>query len=68
MEPMAALTAPHRTAAQHQSLLHFVSEGQWLDEQVLAKVREMVADHIGQRHDNHPRLRPLHGVASQLGC
>jgi SRSO17 transposase len=70
VEPMAALTAPHRTAAQHRSLLHFVGEGKWLDEQVLAKVREMVADHIGQRHDNHPRLRggPLHGVASQLGC
>jgi SRSO17 transposase len=24
VEPMAALTAPERTAAQHQSLLHFV--------------------------------------------
>jgi SRSO17 transposase len=24
VEPIAALTAPHRTAAQHQSLLHFV--------------------------------------------
>jgi SRSO17 transposase len=23
VEPMAAITAPHRTAAQHQSLLHF---------------------------------------------
>ena len=42
VEPMAALTAPHRTAAQHQSLLHFVGEGKWLDEPVLAKVREMV--------------------------
>ena len=26
VEPMAALTAPERTAAQHQSLLHFVGE------------------------------------------
>ncbi|WP_408913039.1 hypothetical protein [Bradyrhizobium arachidis] len=24
VEPMAAITAPERTAAQHQSLLHFV--------------------------------------------
>jgi SRSO17 transposase len=24
VEPMAAMTAPERTAAQHQSLLHFV--------------------------------------------
>src|SRR5215467_14073382 len=42
VEPMAAVTAPLRTAAQHQSLLHFVSEGNWSDERVLAKVREMV--------------------------
>jgi hypothetical protein len=27
---------------QHQSLLHFVGEGTWSDEKVLAKVREMV--------------------------
>ncbi len=42
VEPMAAMTAPERTAAQHQSLLHFVGEGNWCDEKVLAKVREMV--------------------------
>jgi SRSO17 transposase len=42
VEPMAAITAPERTAAQHQSLLHFVGEGNWSDEKVLAKVREMV--------------------------
>ncbi len=39
---MAAVTAPARVAAQHQSLLHFVGEGRWSDERVLAKVREMV--------------------------
>jgi SRSO17 transposase len=37
VEPMAAVTAPERTAAQHQSLLH---------EKVLAKVREMVLPEI----------------------
>lgn len=42
VEPMAAATAPERTAAQHQSLLHFVGEGRWSDEKVLGKVREMV--------------------------
>src|SRR5882757_5245825 len=42
VEPMAAVTAPERTAAQHQSLLHFVGEGRWSDEKVLAKVGEMV--------------------------
>jgi SRSO17 transposase len=42
VEPIAAVTAPDRTAAQHQSLLHFVGEGRWSDERVLTKVREMV--------------------------
>jgi SRSO17 transposase len=42
VEPMAAKTAPARTAAQHQSLLHFVGVAPWSDERVLAKVREMV--------------------------
>src|ERR1700754_1186836 len=42
VEPIAAVTAPGRTAAQHQSLLHFVGESNWSDEKVLAKVREMV--------------------------
>jgi SRSO17 transposase len=42
VEPLAAVTAPERTAAQHQSLLHFVGEGCWSDEKVLAKVQEMV--------------------------
>jgi SRSO17 transposase len=42
VEPMAARTAPGRTAAQHQSLLHFVGVATWSDEKVLAKVREMV--------------------------
>jgi SRSO17 transposase len=42
VEPMAAVTAPARTAAQHQSLLHFVGQATWSDEKVLAKVCEMV--------------------------
>src|SRR5438132_13135891 len=42
VEPMAARTAPARTAAQHQSLLHFVGVATWSDEKVLAKVRELV--------------------------
>src|SRR5260221_1353088 len=41
VEPMAAITAPGRTAAQHQSLLHFVGQGAWSDEDVLTKVRQM---------------------------
>jgi len=42
VEPMAAKTAPARTAAQHQSLLHFVGVAPWSDDKVLAKVRELV--------------------------
>jgi SRSO17 transposase len=49
VEPMAAATAPARVAAQHQSLLHFVGEGRWSDERVLAKVREMVVPEM-ERH------------------
>jgi len=42
VEPMAAVTAPARTAAQHQSLLHFIGQAAWSDDKVLSKVREMV--------------------------
>ena len=49
VEPIAAITAPARVAAQHQSLLHFVGEGRWSDEPVLAKIREMVLPPMQQR-------------------
>src|SRR5918995_393287 len=41
VEPMAAVTAPSRVAAQHQSLLHFVGQSAWSDEAVLTKVRAL---------------------------
>ena len=46
VEPMAAMTAPAGTAAQHQSLLHFVGKGNWSDEKLLEKVREIVLPKI----------------------
>jgi SRSO17 transposase len=49
VEPMAAITAPERVSAQHQSLLHFISQGGWSDEQVLGEVREMVVPEM-ERH------------------
>src|SRR3982074_2755957 len=49
VEPIAAATAPERVGAQHQALLHFVAEGMWSDEVVLAKVRDMVLPKI-ERH------------------
>jgi SRSO17 transposase len=42
VEPLAAITAPARVAAQHQSLLHFIGQSEWSDERVLSKVRELV--------------------------
>lgn len=41
VEPMAAALSPERTAAKHQSLLHFVGQAGWSDGKVLAKVREL---------------------------
>src|SRR5450631_76666 len=49
VEPLAAVTAPERVAAQHQSLLHFVGNAAWSDEKVLAKVGELVVPAI-ERH------------------
>jgi SRSO17 transposase len=49
VEPMAAVTAPARTSAQHQSLLHFVGQSSWSDDKVLAKVCEMVLPTL-ERH------------------
>jgi SRSO17 transposase len=42
VEPLAAVTAPERTAAQHQSLLHLVAQAPWSDHAVLTRVREQV--------------------------
>ncbi len=41
VEPLAAITAPSRVSAQHQSLLHFVGNAPWSDAAVLSKVREL---------------------------
>jgi SRSO17 transposase len=49
VEPIAAATAPEQTSAQHQSLLHFLAQGEWSDEIVLAKVRGLVLPQI-ERH------------------
>jgi SRSO17 transposase len=49
VEPIAAVTAPAVVSVQHQKLLHFVANSPWPDEQVLAKVREMVVPAIERR-------------------
>jgi SRSO17 transposase len=49
VEPMAAVTAPAHVSAQHQRLLHFVANAPWSDEQMLAKVRELVVPSMTRR-------------------
>ena len=49
VEPMAAIAAPERVSAQHLSMLHFISQGDWSDEKILGKVREMVVPEM-ERH------------------
>ena len=46
VEPMAAIVAPSRVSAKHQSLLHLVGEAPWSDEAILDKVRELVLPSI----------------------
>src|ERR1700678_1623522 len=46
VEPLAAATAPERTAAQHQSLLRFVAQAPWSDQAMLRRVRDHVLPSI----------------------
>jgi SRSO17 transposase len=52
---MAAMTAPARTSAQHQSMLHFVAKAPWSEERLLAKVRDLVLPTI----EAHGPIRAL---------
>jgi SRSO17 transposase len=49
VEPLAAVTAPARVSAKHQSLLHFVGQAAWSDAALLGRVREHVQPLI-ERH------------------
>ena len=48
VEPLAAVMAPARVSAKHQSLLHFVGQAPWSDEALLARVRDLVLPAIEQ--------------------
>src|SRR6187401_1449493 len=41
VEPIAAVTAPSRVSAKHQSLLHFVANAPWSNERVLSRIQEL---------------------------
>jgi SRSO17 transposase len=42
VEPMAARLAPNNVRRMHQSLHHFVADAPWIDEEMLAQVRQEV--------------------------
>src|SRR5215510_6030300 len=52
VEPMAAITAPERVSAKHQSMLHYVAQGNWAEERDLRQVREMVVAEIARHGFN----------------
>ena len=41
VEPIAAVMAPARVSAKHQSLLHFVANAPWSNERVLSRIQEL---------------------------
>lgn len=48
VEPLAAVTAPERTAAQHQSLLHLVAQAPWSERAMLRRVGDHVLPSIAR--------------------
>src|SRR5260370_10106930 len=72
VEPMAAGTTPGRLSAQHQKLLHFIANAPRSDEQMLAKVREMVFPAIKRNHPIKDCITdntacPKHAIHSACG-
>lgn len=49
VEPLAAVMAPARVSARHQSLLHFVGQAPWSDEALIARVRDWVLPRMVER-------------------
>jgi SRSO17 transposase len=47
VEPMAALVAPQRASAKHQSMHHFVAKAEWSDAALLTAVRQEVLPALG---------------------
>jgi SRSO17 transposase len=49
VEPIAAITAPARVSAKHQSLLHFIANAPWSSERVVGRIQELTLPIIEQR-------------------
>ena len=55
-EPMAAIIAPARVSAKHQSLLHLVGQAAWSSEAVRAKRGELVTGVTRRKGRSRPRI------------
>jgi SRSO17 transposase len=64
VEPIAAVTAPARVSAKHQSLLHFVANAPWSNERVLSRIRELERLPIRSRR----KERGFQALADRRGC
>lgn len=49
VEPLAAVTAPSRVSAKHQSLLHFVGQAPWSDAALMGRVRDWALPRMIER-------------------
>src|SRR4026207_68687 len=49
VEPIAAVTAPARVSAKHQSPPHFGANAPWSDERVLSRIQELTLPIIERR-------------------
>ena len=67
VEPMAAVTAPERVSVQHQSMLHFISQGGWSHEKVLGKVRTMVVPEMERPITSASRHRTANAARQEAG-
>ncbi len=65
VEPIAAIVAPARAAAEHQSLFHFVGQSAWSDEAMLAKVRELIAPAFETQGGRRSLDRRRHGISEE---
>ena len=64
VEPMAAVAAPARVAARHQSPMHFVGQALWLDGAIMAQV----LDHVLPIIERHGPIRVNGGeISGQRG-
>src|SRR5688572_16816458 len=67
VEPMAAITAPARVAAQHQSLLHFVGQAPWSDAAVLTKVRDLCCLPLNEPGPSRPGSSTIRASPKRAG-